>query len=133
MNLLQALTCKTERRIGISAAAWLSVFFIARGVLESSDLPAATRAAIALTPLPPFAWFLWEFVHAVRTADELERRIQLEAMAVTLPLTMLLIMTLGLLQVAVPLPPEDWSYRHIWPLIYVFYLIGLTVARRRYQ
>jgi hypothetical protein len=29
-----------------------------------------------------------------------------------------LIMTLGLLQIAVPLPPDDWSYRHIWPLVY---------------
>jgi hypothetical protein len=45
---------------------------------------------------------------------------------------MVLVMTLGLLQIAIPLPPEDWSYRHIWPLIYVFYLFGLTFARRRY-
>jgi hypothetical protein len=48
------------------------------------------------------------------------------------PLTLVLIMTLGLLQIAIPLPPEDWSYRHILPLLYVFYLFGLTLARRRY-
>lgn len=133
MNILQALTCKTERRIGLSAGLWLSLFFIARGALEASGFSPWMRAAIALSPLPAFAWFLWEFIRAVRDADELERRIQLEALAVAMPLTMLLIMTLGLLQVAIPLPVEDWSYRHIWPLIYVFYLIGLTLARRRYQ
>ncbi len=33
----------------------------------------------------------------------------------------------------VPMPTEDWSYRHIWPLMYVFYLLGLMRARRRYQ
>ena len=28
---------------------------------------------------------------------------------------------------------NDWSYRHIWPFLYVFYLIGLIRAKRRYQ
>jgi hypothetical protein len=133
MNLLQALTCKSERRIGLSAGLWLALFFIARGSLEAPGFSAWTRTAIAMAPLPAFAWFLWEFVHGVTEADELERRIQLEALAVAFPLTLLLIMTLGLLQVAVPLNPDDWSYRHIWPLLYIFYVIGLMRARRRYQ
>jgi len=48
-------------------------------------------------------------------------------------LTALLIMTLGLLQIAVPLSPDDWSYRHIFPFVYIFYICGLMAARRRYQ
>jgi hypothetical protein len=36
---------------------------------------------------------------------------------VAFPLSLLLVMTLGLLQIAVPLPPGDWSYRHLWPLL----------------
>ena len=84
--------------------------------------------ALALLPLPAFLWFLWTFIAGVRGADELERRIQLEALAVAFPLTLVLIMTLGLLQIAVPLSPDDWSYRHIWPFLYVFYLLGLTLG-----
>ena len=111
----------------------LLTFFAARLGLESPGLATATRIAIALVPLPFFAWFLREFVRQVSDADELERRIQLEALAVAFPLTLLLIMLLGLLQIAVPLPPEDWSYRHIWPLLYIFYLVGIMRAKRRYE
>ncbi|RIK73904.1 hypothetical protein DCC62_16355 [candidate division KSB1 bacterium] len=65
--------------------------------------------------------------------DELERRIQLEALVIAFPLAILLIMTLGLLELAVPLSPENWSYRHIWPFLTMFYFIGLAIARKRYE
>ena len=120
------------RSAGISFAAFLVLFFGARLLLELDILATSLRIAIALAPLPAFACFLWLFVQSVSTADELERRIQLEALAIAFPLTISLIMTLGLLEIAVPLPPEDWSYRHIWPFIYVFYLFGLVKARKRY-
>ena len=120
-------------RVLISGTASLLLFFAARFALEATALEAWQRIAIALVPLPAFAWFLWEFVHSVSDGDELERRVQLEALAVAFPLTLLLVMTLGLLQIAVPLPPEDWSYRHIVPLLYVFYMVGLMRARRRYS
>jgi hypothetical protein len=119
-------------RVSISATLSLVLFFAARFALEAPGVAHWLRIAIALVPVPAFAWLLWEFVRSASAADELERRVQLEALAVAFPLTLLLITTLGLLQIAVPLPPEDWSYRHIWPLLYVFYLLGLTRARKRY-
>lgn len=121
-----------SRTAGVAVLVWMVLFLIARFSLESSVWSPATRVTIALLPLPAFAWFLWAFVQGVREADELERRIQLEALAVAFPLTALLFMTLGLMQIAVPLSPDDWSYRHTWPLIYVFYIVGLMAARRRY-
>lgn len=123
---------RLTRSVGLSAMLLILLYFGARLLLEVPNLPAWLRIAIALVPLPAFLWLLWAFIRDIREADELERRIQLEALGVAFPLTMVLVMTLGLLQVAVPLPPEDWSYRHIWPLLYVFYLCGLTFARRRY-
>src|SRR3990172_3625316 len=103
VNLKAALFCKTERWIGVSAGLWLGLFVAARVVLEAKDLPVAFRVAVAIPPLPPFAWFIREYITAIRDMDELERRIQLEALGVAFPLTLLLIMTLGLVQVAVPL------------------------------
>jgi hypothetical protein len=77
-RIIDVLSCRGERMIGLSAGRWLSLY------------------------------------------------------AVAFPLTLLLIMTLGLLQVAISLPLDDWSHWHVWPLIYVFYLAGLARARRRY-
>jgi hypothetical protein len=126
-------TRRPARTVGLSAMVLLVLFVAARGLLELSALPTALRVFIALLPVVAFVWLLWAFMQEVTQADELERRIQLEALAVAFPLTLILVMTLGLLQLAVPLSPDDWSYRHIWPLIYVFYLFGLLRARRRYE
>ena len=123
---------RASRAVGLGALVLMLLYFGARMLLELPNLPPALRIAIALVPLPPFLWLLAAFIRDVRQADELERRIHLEALAVAFPLTLVLIVTLALLQIAVPLSPEDWSYRHIWPLLYVFYLAGLTHARRQY-
>lgn len=123
---------RAPRAVGLSAMLLIVLFFAARGLLELPNLSTALRVVIALAPVPALVWLLWAFIRDVRQSDELERLVQLEALAIAFPLTLVLVMTLGLLQVAIPLPPEDWSYRHIWPLLYVFYLGGLTWARRRY-
>jgi hypothetical protein len=65
--------------------------------------------------------------------DELEQRIHLEALAVAFPLALILLMTLGLLELATKLPPEDFSYRHVWAFLPIFYFGGLALARRRYR
>jgi hypothetical protein len=46
---------------------------------------------------------------------------------------MLLLMALTLLERAVALSPQDWSYRHAWFFLPLFYFVGLGIARRRYR
>ena len=41
-------------------------------------------------------------------------------------------MTLALMERAVGLKFEDWSYMHVWIYVPLFYLAGLVIARRRY-
>ena len=114
-------------------ATWLLLYFGVRFFLEANpDLPPGLRLGLALVPAPVFALFLWRFVRAIRVADELERRIQLEALAVAFPLGLLLLTTLALVQRAVELDFQDWSYNHVWPWFTLFYLMGLAIARKRY-
>lgn len=120
------------RLIIVLGIVWILLYFGARVLLKSADFSTAVRVAIALGPVPVFAAFLWQVVRGVRAADEFERRIHLEALAVAFPLAMLLLTTLALMQRAVELKFEDWSYAHIWIYLPVFYLLGLTLARRRY-
>ncbi len=116
------------------AAALLSVFtyFGARAVLEVENLAALWRVSAALAPVPFFAWVLYEIVCSARRLDELQRRIHLEALAIAYPLGLTLLMVLGLLELAIPLNKDDWSYRHVWQMQGVIYLFGLFIAYRRY-
>jgi len=119
--------------IAIPLATWLVLYFAIRFYLESDAvIDGSVRLALAFLPTPLFALFLWKFIQGLRSADELERRIQLEALAVAFPLGLLLLATLALVQRAVPLDPENWSYGHVWQIFAMLYLLGLVLARRRY-
>ena len=130
---IEAAAAPRGRTILLILLAWLASYMGIRLYLESGiALSSGVRLTLALLPSPLFAAFLWTFVRGIRTADELERRIQLEALAVAFPLGLMLLTTLGLVQRAVELNFQDWSYNHVWPMFALFYLCGLVVARRRY-
>jgi hypothetical protein len=113
--------------------AWLLAYFGARAALESSTLAAWLRIVVALAPIPIAALALVTIVRGARALDEMQRRIQLEALATAFLLTVLFLMTLGLLQRAVTLEFEDWSYAHVWALLPTLYVLGLIFAKRRYE
>lgn len=112
---------------------WVLVYMLTRWLLNSNQLPEGWRIVVALAPLVPFAFFLAFAMAGLRSLDELHRRIQLEALAIAFPLAILFFMLLGLLELAISLSPEDWSYRHTWSYLPLFYFIGLAIASRRYQ
>jgi hypothetical protein len=113
---------------------WILIFLGARLVLDKDlELAPWIKVTAALVPIIPTAFFLWFIVSAIRGLDELHRQVHLEALAIAYPLAILLLMTLGLLELAIPLSREDWSYRHVWIYLPFFYGIGLTIAWRRYR
>ena len=117
----------------LSASTWILTYFIARGLLESDQFSQGMRLVVALVPIIPFAIFLMSMLAGIRELDELHRRVHLEALAIAFPLTMLLLMVLGLVELVIPLSPDDWSYRHVWQFLPVFYFMGLALTWRRYQ
>ena len=112
--------------------AWFVAWIGARVVLESPSVPTWARVVAAMAPAPLGAAALLTIVRGARELDELEQRIQLEALAIAFVLAVLLLMTLGLMELAVTLNPDDWSYRHVWAMLPMLYLAGLVFARRRY-
>ena len=120
-------------RVGPAALLFGGLYLVALLVAEVTSIPKPARIAIALLPIPAFAFFLAEWIRGIRRLDELERRVQLEALAIAFPLSLVLVMALGLIQRVTPLDPADWSYRHVWPFLIGFYFFGLTLARRRYR
>jgi len=113
-------------------AAWFAAWLGARIVLESTSVPTWARITAALAPTPLAGMALLTIIRAARDLDELERRIQVEALAFAFVLAVLLLMTLGLMELAITLNRDDWSYRHVWAMLPMFYFAGLVFARKRY-
>lgn len=112
--------------------AWFVAWFAARVVLENTSVPTWGRVTAALAPTPIAGVALLTIIRGARALDELEQRIQLEALAIAFVLAVLLLMTLGLMELAVVLNRADWSYRHVWAMLPMLYFGGLAFSRRRY-
>lgn len=119
-------------RLLVRGLLWVSVYLLSRGLLEMATFAPPVRIAIALLPLPFFVWYLWTWMKGVGDMDELQRRIELEALGFAFPATLVFLMTVGLLDLAVSLGPEDFSLHQIWLMLPVLYYIGLWRAKRRY-
>jgi hypothetical protein len=117
-----------------SAALALISYSGARLLLQNAALVGPLRIVVAMLPVPFFLYFLLTEIRYMRNLDELQKRIQLEALAIAFPVVLLLLMTLGLLQAAgVNISQEDWGYRYIWFLAIAFYAVGVKMAERRYR
>ena len=112
---------------------FLVTYFASRALAEAWAAPTSLRILVALAPAAPLALLLVMFARAVRSMDELHIRVNLEALAIAFPLTLLLLFVLGNLELVIPLNRDDWSYRHVWAIGSMFYFGALAWAWRRYK
>ena len=120
-------------RLLVRGVLWISVYLLARGLLELPIESPIARTAIALVPTPFFVWYLWTWMKGLSRMDELERRIELEALGFAFPAAIVFLATIGLIDVAVTLNADDFSPRHTWLMLPMLYYIGLWRAKRRYE
>jgi hypothetical protein len=88
------------------------------------------RYPIAILPVIPAIFVMWAVIRAVRSLDELQRRIQFEAIIFSFLATCLLTLTWGFLQNA-GLPHADVLW--VAPLLITLWGVGLGIAHSRYQ
>jgi uncharacterized membrane protein len=89
------------------------------------------RLAIMLVPLIPGFLIVLALLAAIRNMDEMQRRIQLEALGFAFAGMFMLLVTEALLNAGLAQPPAPAAG------IYIFYMammwgVGLLVARRKY-
>ena len=133
-GMAQGPACEVEQVRTIPyLVAFLVAYLGAMAALRFIPMPRGVQVAVALAPAPVFALYLRRWVHVLRQVDELQRLITLEALAIAYPLTLLLIMTIGLLEMVGAIPHDLVTYLRLWPLVFWFYFIGLIIARRRYR
>src|SRR5215213_542661 len=110
-------------RLLVRGLLWVSVYLLSRGLLNLEIAQPALRIAIALLPAPLFVWYLWTWMKGVAAMDELQRRIELEALGFAFPAMLVLLMTVGLLDLAIALGPDDFRLHQLWLMMPMLYYI----------
>ena len=99
-------------------------------LLTHVDVARPWRDLIALSPMLPAATMAWVILRELRRMDELQRRIQLEALGFSFAGTAILTFSYGFLE---GLGYPKLSMFTVWPVLAVLWIVGLVLARRRYQ
>jgi hypothetical protein len=114
-------------------AAYVVLVFLSVWLLKRIDAP-ALRALVALLPLPPIAFALRAIMRYIRDADELQRRIELEAVSISTAFVSFAYLTGGFLQAArvIDVRATD-AMLWVFPLTCLAYGVVKIVVSRRYS
>lgn len=122
---------KTYTRAFLTAMiAYAVVLVVSSALLQNSPSDAWWRIPLALTPIIPIFFALRAFLRFFHRIDELQKRIQLEALALSFGVTCVVAFSYGLLQYA-GFPTLNWTW--VPACMLVFWGIGTTIATLRYQ
>lgn len=117
-------------RFGLSMLGYVVVLIISITILNNMDEDNLLRYVVGLAPVVPLIFAFFAYMWFVRQVDEMQRRIQFEAVSIGMALTLLITLTLGFLEVA-GFPRVDM----IWvPAILIMsWGIGVAIVNQRYK
>ncbi|HZR63734.1 MAG TPA: hypothetical protein VFA85_01230 [Terriglobales bacterium] len=125
----KAASRKYRFRTLVVAAAYMALTYASvRWLHRQPALP--WRYVIAILPVLPIFLMPALVIEYFRNLDELQKKIQLEALGFAFAATALSTLSYGFLQNA-GLPDVNWVW--VWPIMAVFWTIGLLAARWRYR
>jgi hypothetical protein len=130
------MSSAVQRRSGtyvLATAALLMALYVVFVLVVDRGEHVALRLAVGLMAVAAFGLFIAAEVRMLRELDELQRRIQLEALAIAFPTAILAVFTLGVLERAGIVVWGFQRLRDVWPLVVLPYLLGLAIAMRRYR
>jgi hypothetical protein len=117
----------------LGAALVLYVLVLSLSLIASQSLLDANiflRSVVALAPVIPAGLMCWAIVRNMRRMDEMHLRIQFEALGFAFAASALLTFSYGFLE-NVGAPHIPWTC--VWPVMGLMWIVGLQIARRRYQ
>ena len=120
------------RGVLVAGLVWLAAYLAARFAMEATAPPPHWDIVVANVPVIAFFWFVWVVRRTLNGADELQRRIHLEALALAFVTTLLVLMTLGLLDNP-PSGPLGIPLRDLWIVMPVVYGLCFAAVNQRYR
>jgi len=119
-------------RIFLAGGVFLIAYFVARYVMWTWMPPQPWDIVVMSTPLLAFFWFVAVVQRTLRSFDELQRRIHLEALALAFLTVMLALMGLGLVG-ETPRGRIELPLLDAWFALIPLYGVCYLAARRRYR
>lgn len=116
--------------LGASLLLYVLLLVLSLRLLAHGVQPQGARIAVSLLPMLAAVPLCAAVVRQLGRIDELQRRIQLEALALAFTGTALLTFGYGFLENA-GLP--RLSMFAVWPLMAALWLLGLALGRLRYR
>ncbi len=111
-------------------ATYAAVLILSQKILAAGVESETARIALLLSPMLPAVLICGVVIRSIRQLDELQRRLQLEALALAFAGTALITFGYGFLEDA-GLP--RLSMFVVWPLMAVLWLVGGLAGRMRYR
>jgi len=113
----------------IGLAAYVAALFGLQLLLVGWVEDDTARIAVSLVPMLPAIFLCGVIVRAIRDMDELQRKVQFEALALAFAGTALITFGYGFLEGA-GLP--RLSMFIVWPVMATFWVVGVLLGRVRY-
>lgn len=117
--------------------AWAGVAVVAAGLsrawLHSTELTGALRVGVVLLPLLPGLLYVLSIWRWMQGLDELQRRLQLEAVCFAALCMLLITLTTDLLRMAGETARMSFGWEGYFAFTFFLYALGLARANRRYR
>jgi hypothetical protein len=128
-----ALRSRYLREFLPAMAAYVLTLFFSVWLLKRVDEP-GLRALVALMPVPAIGMALRAIIRYIRDVDELQQRIELEAVSFAAAFVSMVYVTGAFLQLAKVIDiPSGVAMIWVFPLICASYGLAKMVVARRYQ
>ena len=129
MHSLQHIRRRYQFEFVVALGSYLLVLWASISLLGRYR-ETAWRYPLVLAPVLPAVGMLFAVLRYLRGIDELERRIQLEALAFAFGASAIATFAYGFLEGA-GWPHLNWTF--VWPVMGTFWIAGVVLARRRYR
>jgi len=120
-------------RVLVYAVMWCVSYIGSLFALEAYDIPKEAGIILIVITVLTFTLFIYKYFRSIFFMDEVQIKLQMEAVIIAFSSGLLLLFTLGLLDLIIDLNKNDWGYRHLVPIFIFFYFFGLFISKRKYN
>lgn len=114
----------------LSLAAYVALLILSNQFLSYPALPNWAEIAVVLLPMVAALLIIWTILRRLQQIDELQRRIQFEALAIAFCGTALVTFSYGFLE-ALNYPKLSMFF--VWPLMATLWVLGTIFGVLRYR